>query len=299
MAEFVQYLINGLAQGSIYALIALGYTMVYGILKLINFAHGEFYMVGAFLGIFVFSALKLPLLPGIALVMIINGLFAVVVERLAYRPLRNANRIAPLITALGISIVILEAMRVFVGAQPRSFPQVVEEKIYDIGASFPALDGVILQRAQIIIFVVSLGLMVLLRYVVMKTKIGRAMRALSVDFDACRLMGVPVDRVIAFTFFIGAALAGAGGVLVGMYYNQAEPYMGQLAGLKAFTAAVLGGIGVIPGAVIGALLLGVCEQLVVGYGQSSYRDAIAFAVLILVLMLRPWGILGKPERVKV
>ena len=299
LAEFVQYLINGLAQGSIYALIALGYTMVYGILKLINFAHGEFYMVGAFLGIFVFSKLQLPFVAGILLVMLLNGLMAMFVERVAYRPLRNANRIAPLITALGVSIVLLEGMRVVAGAEPRSFPQLFEEKVYDIGAIFPILDGVVLQRTQVIIFTVSMILMVALTYLVMKTKIGRAMRALSVDFDACRLMGVPVDRVIGFTFFIGASLAAAAGVLVGMYYNQAEPMMGQLAGLKAFTAAVLGGIGVIPGAVIGSLLLGVSEQLVVGYGESSYRDAFAFGLLILVLMIRPWGILGKPERVKV
>ncbi|MEO5668557.1 MAG: branched-chain amino acid ABC transporter permease, partial [Bdellovibrionota bacterium] len=161
------------------------------------------------------------------------------------------------------------------------------------------LDGVIIQRNQIMVFVIAIVLMILLNTIVMKTKIGRAMRALSMDFDASRLMGVPIDRVIAFTFFIGASLAGAGGMLVGMYYNQVEPYMGQLAGLKAFTAAVLGGIGVIPGAVIGAFILSISEALVVGYSESSYRDAIAFAILILVLMFRPWGILGRPERVKV
>lgn len=299
MVEFVQYLLNGLAQGSIYALIALGYTMVYGILKLINFAHGEFYMVGAFLGVFLFSKFPMPFIAGIVLVMIANGALAMIVERVAYRPLRNAARIAPLITAIGISIVLLEGMRVIAGPEPRAFPPVLEDKVYEIGAMLPSLDGVILQRNQLIIFGVTIVLMVLLRHIVMKTKIGRAMRALSVDFDACRLMGVPVDRVIGFTFFLGAALAGTAGVLVGMYYNQVDPYMGQLAGLKAFTAAVLGGIGVIPGAVIGAILLGVCEQMVVGYGQSSYRDAIAFGILILVLMSRPWGIMGVPERVKV
>jgi branched-chain amino acid transport system permease protein len=299
MAEFVQYLINGLAQGAIYALIALGYTMVYGILKLINFAHGEFYMSGAFLGIFVFTTLGVPFWIGVPLVMIATGALAVFVERFAYRPLRNADRIAPLITALGISIIILEGTRIIAGAEPRAFPQQFEEKIYEIGSVIPALDGVIIQRNQIIIFVTGFLLMLLLHHIVMKTKMGRAMRALSVDFDASRLMGVPIDRVIAFTFFIGAALAGIAGVLVGMYYNQAEPYMGQLAGLKAFTAAVLGGIGVIPGAVLGALLLGISEALITGYGESSYRDAIAFGILIVVLMFRPWGLLGRPERVKV
>lgn len=305
MAEFTQYLLNGLAQGAIYALIALGYTMVYGILKLINFAHGEFYMVGSFLGVLVFTNLALPVPPvvnfliGVAVVMLANGALAMFVERFAYRPLRNARRIAPLITALGVSICLLELMRLIAGAQPRAFPQVFEEQIYEIGTLVPALDGVVVQRSQIIIFITTMALMLVLRHVVMKTKIGRAMRALSVDFDACRLMGVPVDRVIAFTFFLGASLAGVAGILVGMYYNQVEPYMGQLAGLKAFTAAVLGGIGVIPGAVIGALMLGVSEQLVVAYSASSYRDAIAFGVLILVLMLRPWGLMGTPERVKV
>ncbi len=304
VAELVQYLINGLSQGSIYALIALGYTMVYGILKLINFAHGEFYMVGAFLGVFLFSNISssgnigLFVVGGIA-VMGGTGLLAVLVERFAYRPLRGAKRIAPLITALGISIILLEVVRISVGAQPRPFPQIFEEKTYDLSTWFPFLEGVVLRRVQILIFVTTLILMGLLRWIVMKTKMGRAMRALSVDYDASRLMGVPVNRVIAFTFFLGASLAAMAGVLVGMYFSQVDPYMGQMAGLKAFTAAVLGGIGVIPGAVLGSLVLGVCEALVVGYGESSYRDAMAFGILIVVLMVRPWGLMGVPERVKV
>lgn len=297
--EVVQYLINGIAQGAVYALIALGYTMVYGILKLINFAHGEFYMAGAFFGIVAFSVLGLPPALGTIAVMVATGLLAVLVERLAYRPLRHSNRIAPLITAIGVSIVLLEAARLIAGAHPRPFPQLFENTVYELGTWMPALDGVILQKTQLVIFFTTLVLMALLWFIVNRTKWGRAMRALSVDFDASQLMGVPINRVIAFTFFLGAALAGAAGLLVGMYYNQAEPYMGQLAGLKAFTAAVLGGIGVIPGAVLGALFLGVAEALVVGYGESSYRDAIAFAILIAVLMTRPWGLLGKPERVKV
>jgi len=299
MSEFVQYLVNGFAQGSIYALIALGYTMVYGILKLINFAHGEIYMIGGYVGIFLLSTLGLPFWAALLLVMPIVGLFAVLIERFAYRPLRGAPRIAPLITAIGVSIVLLELMRLIAGAQPRPFPQPFEDVSYEVGTWISALDGVIIQRNQIMVFIIAVVLMLLLNTIVMKTKIGRAMRALSMDFDASRLMGVPIDRVIAFTFFIGASLAGAGGMLVGMYYNQVEPYMGQLAGLKAFTAAVLGGIGVIPGAVIGAFILSISEALVVGYGESSYRDAIAFAILIFVLMFRPWGIMGKAERVKV
>lgn len=299
MSELVQYLVNGFAQGSIYALIALGYTMVYGILKLINFAHGELYMLGGFFGILFLQVMGLPFWATLILTMAVVGLLAVLIERFAYRPLRGAPRIAPLITALGVSIVLLEATRLLAGAQPRAFPQPFEDVFYEVGLWIPALEGVIVQRNQLVIFSISIALMLLLNFVVMKTQIGRAMRALSMDFDASRLMGVPIDRVIAFTFFIGAGLAGAGGLLVGMYYNQVEPYMGQLVGLKAFTAAVLGGIGVIPGAVIGSFLLAISEALVVGYGESSYRDAIAFGILIFVLMLRPWGLLGKAERVKV
>ena len=247
-AEFLQYLINGLAQGSIYALIALGYTMVYGILKLINFAHGELYMVGAYIGIFFLAVLKVPFFIGVPLVMITIGLIAVLIERIAYRPIRNASRVAPLITALGVSIVLLEGTRIIAGAEPRSYPQPFENNIYDLSEYSTLLDGVILQTNQLIIFAVTFFIMISLHFVVMKTKMGRAMRALSMDYDACRLMGVPINRVIGFTFFMGASLAGIAGILVGMYYNNAEPYMGQLAGLKAFTAAVLGGIGVIPGA---------------------------------------------------
>lgn len=299
IAELVQYLVNGLSQGAIYALIALGYTMVYGILKLINFAHGEFYMVGGFLGILAFNVLHLPFIAGVAFVMLGTGLMAVLIERFAYRPLRKARRIAPLITALGVSIVLLETTRIIGGAEPRPFPQQFENEVYDLSSWSTRLEGVVIQKNQIVILIVSLILMAILNFVVMRTKTGRAMRALSMDFEASQLMGVPLNRVIAFTFFVGASLAGSAGILVGMYYNQVEPYMGQLAGLKAFVAAVLGGIGVIPGAVLGSMLLGVSEAFVVGYGESSYRDAIAFGILIIVLMLRPWGLLGKAERVKV
>jgi branched-chain amino acid transport system permease protein len=295
-ADFVQYLLNGVSQGSIYALIALGYTMVYGILKLINFAHGEFYMVGAFFGLWLFTLLGLPLWAGLLLSMLLNGVLAVVVERIAYRPLRKAKRIAPLITAVGVSIVLLEVMRVIAGPAPKSFPTLIENKVWE----FPLGSGsFLIQKTQVINFVAALMIMALLRFIVVKTKMGQAMRAASMDFDACRLMGIPLNRVIAFTFFLGASLAGLAGVLAGLYFNQVEPYMGQLAGLKAFTAAVLGGIGSLPGALIGSMVLGIFESLTVGYLGSSYRDAIVFAVLILVLMVRPWGLLGKPERVKV
>jgi branched-chain amino acid transport system permease protein len=299
LSELVQYIINGIAQGSIYALIALGYTMVYGILKLINFAHGEFYMAGAYFGILLAGSFALPLWLAIPAVMLATGILAVLAERIAYRPLRNADRIAPLITALGVSIFLVEIARVIAGPQPRAFPQVIEDEVYDLDFLGSIFEGAIIQKTQLIILVLSLLIMLGLNFVVMKTKIGRAMRALSMDFQASQLMGVALNRVIAFTFFIGASLAGIAGFLVGMHYNNVEPYMGQLAGLKAFTAAVLGGIGVIPGAVFGAFLLGILENLVVGYLESSYRDAIAFGILILVLMFRPWGLLGKPHRVKV
>jgi branched-chain amino acid transport system permease protein len=299
LSLFVQYLVNGLSQGSIYALIALGYTMVYGILKLINFAHGEFFMFGAFLGLYLVTTAALPLVLAGVTVMGVTGLLAVLVERFAYRPLRRANRIAPLITALGVSIILLELVRWVAGSQPRAFPSVLGDEAINLGDYFKIFDNVIVLHTQIVTFVAALVLMGLLRFVVMGTKMGRAMRAVSVDYDAARLMGVPINRVIAFTFFLGAALAGFAGILVGIYFNQVEPYMGQLAGLKAFTAAVLGGIGVIPGAVLGAFALGIGEALVVGYGQSSYRDAIAFGILIVVLMFRPWGLMGVPERVKV
>lgn len=314
MAEFIQYLINGSSQGAIYALIALGYTMVYGILKMINFAHGEFYMVGAFFGYVTLSGIQIgsvhippmPLYLALPVTMAMTGGLAMAVERFAYRPLRNANRIVPLITALGVSIVLLESARVIASAQARSYPQSITQGIYTLGQMFgmnpekeSPFNDIIFQKTQIVIFVTTIVLMFTLNRIVMKTKMGRAMRALSVDFDASQLMGVPLNRVISFTFFIGASLAAVAGILVGMHYNQVEPYMGQLAGVKAFSAAVLGGIGSIPGAVVGAFALGISEALVVGYGQSSYRDAIAFAILILVLMVRPWGLMGKPERVKV
>jgi branched-chain amino acid transport system permease protein len=298
-SELLQYLINGLSQGAVYALIALGYTMVYGILKMINFAHGEFYMFGAYMGFVGLSVLGLPFWAAIPFVIVTTGLLAVLVERFAYRPLRGANRIAPLITALGVSIVLLELMRVTAGAQPRAFPQALDNVTWELGETLGILQDVYVQRNQLVILGLSLFFMGILRFIVMKTPMGRAMRALSVDFDASRLMGVPINRVVAFTFFLGASLAGIAGIFVGMYYNQIEPYMGQLAGLKAFTAAVLGGIGSIPGAVLGAFTLGICEALVVGYGESSYRDAIAFGILIVMLMFRPWGLLGTPERVKV
>ncbi|MGB0452143.1 MAG: branched-chain amino acid ABC transporter permease [Bacteriovoracaceae bacterium] len=289
--DLAQYLINGVAQGSIYALIALGYTMVYGIIKLINFAHGEFYMIGAFIGFYCIGS-GMPLYIAFPAAMFGAGIIAVVVEKLIYRPIRDVGRIVALITALGASLFFQYLGQGVLGADPKAFPQAIEEKTYMFGE-------IIFTRTQIIIMVSTFVLMAILYWLVNHTKTGKAMRATSFNKNAAELMGINTDRIISFTFFVGAALAGAAGVLVGMYYNTVEPMMGLIPGLKAFIAAVLGGIGIIPGAVIGGLTLGIAENLVVGFWISTYRDAIAFAILIIILLVKPTGILGKNRKEKV
>ncbi|SEP40369.1 branched-chain amino acid ABC transporter permease [Propionispora vibrioides] len=290
--QFIQQLINGVSLGSIYSLIALGYTMVYGIIKLINFAHGDIYMLGAYLGFFATTTLKMPFLPALVLAMVGAALAGMIIERLAYRPLRSAPKIAVLITAIGVSLLLEYGGMLIVTPQPRTFPKVFAAELYNIG-------GIVINSQQIVILVVALLLMVLLTYVVQKTKIGKAMRAVSFDTDAARLMGINVDRVISFTFGIGSGLAAAAGVLVGVYYNSIDPLMGIMPGLKAFVAAVLGGIGVIPGAMLGGIIMGVVEALVSGFISSTFRDAAAFGILILILLFRPAGLLGKNVREKV
>lgn len=290
--DFLQYLIYGIVQGSIYALIALGYTMVYGIIRLVNFAHGEFYMIGAMVGYFVIESLHLHPLLAFPASMLMSGLVAVIVEKLVYKPIRHAGRISALITALGTSLFLQYGGQSLVGADPRPYPQIFENKTYFFGE-------LMITSNQLIIMGSTFVLMVLLWWLVHHTKLGKAMRATSFNHDAARLMGIPIDRVITWTFFIGASLAGAAGVLVGMYYNTVDPMMGMIPGMKAFVAAVLGGIGVIPGAVIGGLVLGIAENLVVGFWESTYRDAIAFAILILILLVRPAGLLGKNLKEKV
>lgn len=289
--DFLTYLLNGIAQGSIYALIALGYTMVYGIIKLINFAHGEFYMIGAFIGYFLIR-MGMPLYIALPLAMIGSGLVAVTVERLVYRPIRYAGRIPALITALGTSLFFQYLGQGTVGADPKAFPTAFENTTYQLGEVY-------ISKIQIVIFVVTMLLMTGLWYLVNHTKIGKAMRATSYNMKAAELMGINTNRIISFTFFTGASLAGAAGVLVGMYYNTVEPMMGLIPGLKAFIAAVLGGIGIIPGAVLGGLTLGIAENLVVGFWISTYRDAVAFAILILILLIKPAGLLGKNRKEKV
>lgn len=297
MNEFIQFFINGVSVGSMYALIALGYTMVYGIIQLINFAHGEFLMMGAFTGALVINRLTgLPLALGLAVAMLASGLLAVVTELVAYRPMRNQPRVYVLTAAIAVSVLLQNLGRVVFGSSAQSFP-----------GSFPSgsitfaaigLPHVWVDFAQLIIMGLSLALMLALWLVVNKTRIGMAMRAVAQDMDAARLMGVNVNAIVSITFFIGATLAGAVGVLYGMTYSI-DPLMGVNPGLAAFVAAVLGGIGSIPGAMIGGLAMGIIENLVAGYLSSTYQDAITFLVLIVVLAVKPTGLLGRPMAVKV
>ncbi|TDT66974.1 branched-subunit amino acid ABC-type transport system permease component [Hypnocyclicus thermotrophus] len=368
---FIQQLINGLSLGSIYALIALGYTMVYGILKLINFAHGEIYMIGTYIGYYFFRmtfvlglAKKYAVNSKIAVnfldkqeiisqnpkllmkyiannfnefgiikdsnfrksitnvaveqakglkhmsefinsnsiiifllllivSMFLTALVGIIIEKLAYKPLRNASRISVLLTALGVSIFIQNAGIKIFGGDPKAFPQLIPSKFYNI------TDNILISNHQIIIIFVSIILMILLEIIVHYTKVGKAMRAVSFDKSTAELMGIDVNKIISFTFAIGSALAAAAGILIGMRFNKIDPLMGMMPGIKAFVAAVLGGIGSIPGAVIGGLIMGISESLVVGYISSTYRDAIAFAILIVILLIKPSGIFGKNVKEKV
>ncbi len=292
MNQFLQQLVNGISLGSIYALVALGYTMVYGIIKLINFAHGDIYMIGAYVGFAATAYLGVGFIPSLIIAMTACAVLGVTIEKVAYKPLRNSTRIAVLITAIGISLLLEYVMMYFVGAQVRSYPRLLSDTLLNLGS-------IIISTQQIYIIVTSIVLMIVLQYVVKKTKVGKAMRAVSADKDAAQLMGIKVDSTISFTFAIGSALAGAGGVLVGVYYNSIDPLMGMMPGLKAFVAAVFGGIGSIPGAMIGGLSIGIIETLVSGYGSSMYRDAAVFAFLIIILILKPSGLLGKNTKEKV
>lgn len=292
MNQFLQQVINGLSLGSIYALVALGYTMVYGIIKLINFAHGDIYMIGAYTAFFVTTYMGMSFLPALIVCMIVCGILGVLIERIAYKPLRKAPRITALITAIGVSYVIEYTTQFFMGTSVRTFPKLLPDTSWQLGP-------IRISYIQMVIFTVTIVLMVLLTFIIQKTKIGRAMRAVSADENAAKLMGISVDNTISFTFLIGSALAGAAGMLVGLYYNAASPLMGMVPGLKAFVAAVFGGIGSIPGALVGGLFIGVAETMVVAYGSSLYRDAIVYAILIIVLIVKPTGLFGSTEREKV
>jgi branched-chain amino acid transport system permease protein len=306
---FVQLTVNGVTLGSLYALIALGYSMVYGILKLLNFAHGDVYMVGAFVGYGVLSAFGGPLSPDLALAPLIllmflaamlgSGALGVVIERFAYRPLREAPRIAPLISALGVSFFLQNSVLLLFGAQFRSYESFLlgssQPELFEPG---PLIDplfvvaGVNVQLIQVIVLAVTVGLMVALTLLVARTRIGKAMRATAYDREAAAMMGIDVDRVIASTFFIGSVLAGAAGVMFGLLFSQVFHFMGFLAGLKGFTAAVVGGIGSIPGAMLGGLLVGLAEAYAAGYLGGRWSDLTVFGILIAVLLVRPSGLLG-------
>ncbi|HFI0272460.1 TPA: branched-chain amino acid ABC transporter permease [Streptococcus suis] len=288
----LQQLVNGLILGSVYALIALGYTMVYGIIKLINFAHGDLYMMGAFIGYYLINAFQLNFFVALVLTMVLTAALGVLIEFLAYRPLRNSTKIAALITAIGVSFFLEYGMVYLFGANTRAFPQALETVKFNLGP-------ITVTNVQLTILGVSVFLMLALQFIVQKTKMGKAMRAVSVDSDAAQLMGINVNSTISFTFALGSALAGAAGVLIGLYYNSVEPLMGMAPGLKAFVAAVLGGIGIIPGAAFGGFIIGLLETLAVTVGLSSYRDAVVYGILIVILLVRPAGILGKNVKEKV
>ncbi|HXG58571.1 MAG TPA: branched-chain amino acid ABC transporter permease [Thermoanaerobaculia bacterium] len=301
MEIFLQNLLNGIALGSIYALIALGYTMVYGILKLINFAHGDVFMLGAFTGYYTGNWMAARAggqqsvtgaILGMLAAMLVCGAFGYLNERIAYRPLRNAPRIASLITAIGVSFLLEYGGQFVFGPDPKFFPTLIEKHVLTWG-------GVTTTNYQLIVLVVALGFMGLLQYIVYGTKFGRAMRAVSFNFETASLMGIPTDRVISLTFVLGSVLAAVAGILYGLSYPRIDPLMGIMPGLKAFVAAVLGGIGNVPGAVVGGLIIGAIESFVGGSDFSNYRDAIAFVILIAILLFRPSGLFGKYQAEKV
>jgi branched-chain amino acid transport system permease protein len=305
---FVQELVNGLTLGSVYALIALGYSMVYGILKLLNFAHGDVYMVGAFIGYGVLVGLGGPENPTVPVALLLalmflaamvgSGILGVVIERVAFRPLRTAPRIAPLISALGVAFFLEYTVLLLAGADIRLYAS------YDLGNGELFSKGIHVgplnvSLARGIAVAAAVVLMIVLWLLVARTKFGKAMRATSFDREAAAMMGIDVDRVITMTFLIGSALAGAAGVMVGIVFQQVYYLMGFGAGLKAFTAAVVGGIGSIPGAMVGGLLIGVAESFATGYISSGYKDAIVFSILVVVMLIRPQGLFGRPEIKKV
>lgn len=300
MQEFIQNIINGLSQGSVYALVALGYTMVYGVLQFINFAHSDIFMLGAFAGLYIAGWLAGVSNPVLVVTLVTLGsmffctLVSLLVERVAYRPLRAAPRLNVLITAIGVSLLLQNLGQVIFGSDPRLFPALIPTRSL-LGND----DGLVLNNIQVIVISVSLALMVGLHWVVHHTKMGIAMRAVSYDIEVANLMGIPTDRIIAFTFIIGSALAGSASILYGLSYPKVEPLLGVMIGLKAFVAAVFGGIGNIVGAAVGGIVIGLAEAFVTYYVSSSFRDAIAFAILIVVLLFRPAGLFGTFRREKV
>jgi branched-chain amino acid transport system permease protein len=304
MSQLLQHLINGLASGTIYALVALGYTMVYGVLKLINFAHGDVMMVGVYFGYstaFMLGKAARQSLWGVALIFLVAmlgcALLGFFIERFAYRPLREKPRLTALITAIGISFTLSYGFQLDLGplpgASPRAFPEIIKP------VAWINVGDVVIWNWQVLSLGIAVGLMVLLQYLVFRTRFGRAMRAVSFDHRVAGLMGIPTDRIIALTFLLSSALAAGAGLLYAIKDTSVSPLMGLYVGLKAFVAAVIGGIGNVPGAVVGALLLGLVEEFVVGYAASTWRDAVAFGFLILVLLVKPGGLFGSVAAEKV
>ena len=305
MEFFVQQLVNGVTLGSVYALIALGYSMVYGILKLLNFAHGEVYMMGAFTGYFVLIGLGGPAAPVVPVALVIvlmflagmlgSGLLGIMIERFAYRPLRTAPRIAPLISAIGVSFFLQATALLLFTAQFRTYrtPQLIP---FSVGIEVGPLR---ISLVRIIVITSAISLMIALTLLVNRTRLGKAMRATAYDREGAAMMGVDVDRVIVATFFIGSVLAGAAGVMFGLVFGRVFHFMGFVAGLKGFTAAVVGGIGNMPGAMLGGLLIGLAEAFSAAYISSTFQNLIVFGILITVMLVRPSGLLGSPALTKV
>ena len=304
MEYFLQQLINGIALGSIYGLVAIGYTMVYGIIGMINFAHGDVFMVGAFLALIAFlallaigvTAIPLALFLVLIIAMLLTALYGWAVERLAYRPLRGSHRLAPLISAIGMSIVLQNYVQIAQGARVKPLPPLIPGGYTLIESGGFAVQ---VSNVQIIIVVTTLALMTLFSWLVSATKLGRNMRACEQDLKMASLVGVDIDRTISLTFVIGAALAAVAGIMYLLYYGVIDFFIGFIAGVKAFTAAVLGGIGSLPGAMLGGLLIGLIETFWSAYFSAEYKDVAAFSILVLVLIFMPTGILGRPEVEKV
>ncbi len=290
---FLTYFLNGLQAGSIYALIALGYTMVYGIVKLINFAHGEVMMVGAYVALFSLTSFNLPLWATVLVTMLFTAVLGIVIERFAYKPLRNSARISALITAIGVSLLLQNLVMLIFSPNPLPFPDPLKAApVFEIG-------GLKVSTLTIGTIVAAFILMAILTLFINKTRMGKAMRAVSEDTGAAILMGINVNTTISVTFAIGSALASFAAILYVLAYPQIQPYMGAMPGLKAFVAAVLGGIGIIPGAMVGGMVLGIAESLTKGYISSQFSDAVVFGILILVLLFKPSGLFGRNVREKV
>lgn len=301
MNEFLQQLINGLSLGSIYALIALGYTMVYGVLRFINFAHGDVFMIGAFVGYYV-APYVIPMVGGSLLLagpivaviaMVVCSILGVTIEKLAYKPLRPRPKLTVLITAIGVSLFLEFSGQLVFGPDPKPFPTLIPQ------TTVVESDNLVITSTPLIVIGTAVLLMFVLRFVVMRTRMGTAMRAVSYNQQAASLMGINLNTVISFTFVLGSSLAAAGGILYGSLYPSINPLMGIFPGLKAFISAVLGGIGNIPGAALGGIIIGLVETMVTGYLSPTYRDAISFGILILILLFKPSGILGTNEMEKV